>query len=74
MIYVKREVYFGEHSEPVQVGPSRDHGADMVELYTVGEKQQNYWGKISLSLHPSEARELAKALIDAAKDAEETQK
>lgn len=73
MIYVKREVFFGDHGEPpIQIGPSRDYGTGLVEIYTSGKDQEDYWGKISISLQPDEARELARALIDAAKDAEES--
>lgn len=74
MILVKREVFFGDHEEAITIGPSRDHGAEMVELYTTSEAQEKYWGKLSISLKPEEARELAKALIDSAKDAEESEK
>lgn len=70
MILVKREVFLGDHAEPVQVGSGRDHGCELVELYTSGDKQEKYWGKISISLQPEEARELAKALIDSANDAD----
>lgn len=71
MIIVKREVFLGLHEEPIQVGPCREQGSGMVEIYTEG-KQEEYWGKISISLDPEEARELATALIDAANDAEKS--
>lgn len=74
MIVVKREVFLGEREEAIQIGPSRDHGSSVIEMYTSGEKQELYWGKFSIIITPNDARELAKALTDAARDTEENKK
>ena len=58
-------IHDGENGVFLCVGPDRESGT-WVEIYTVGEKNDDYFGEIRLVLSPEMARKVAQVLHAAA--------
>ena len=66
---VFRCVYNDDTGAYIQVGPDGD-SLDLVDIRTVDPHSIEYYGKCQLTLHPEYAIALARAILQAAQEAE----
>jgi hypothetical protein len=66
---VVRKIWDDEDGVYVQVGPDGD-SLDLVELRTVDETSEQFYGKIRFVMHPIQAREVAAAILACADEME----
>ena len=67
-IQVIRKIYIDcAGGEFLTLGPDRETET-VLELYTEGEKNESYFGKVAITLSLTDAENLGKALLAAVKD------